>query len=202
MTKRAFDDVERTGCVVRTLQALKNSPKIIVSSFAKAGLLCGCSDLKRHFPASKFNAGTFFRDVSLTRVSSAYIAAVLSLRNLTGARAGPVEIPESAIYEQLRTLAEYAHAGAGFRKLYFALRISADTAHGSENDSAKKNDTNDDEALVITTGVRKLFKLGKARNMPRGAPDRVSTAYGSLASARDQWLAALKAEEAAREIMA
>lgn len=47
--------------------------------------------------------------------------------------------------------------------------------------------------------MRKLFKLGDAKNIPRGAPGRLSTAYGSLASAIDQWNSAVRAEENAHK---
>ena len=41
---------------------------------------------------------------------------------------------------------------------------------------------------------------GASKNTPRGAPGRVPTAYGSLASAHSQWIAAVPAERKAFEI--
>lgn len=44
-----------------------------------------------------------------------------------------------------------------------------------------------------------FFRLGKADSVPRGAPGRLPTAYGSLCTAADQWEKALLAEESARK---
>ena len=43
------------------------------------------------------------------------------------------------------------------------------------------------------TETRKLFKLGRAKNIPRGAPGRLSTAYGALASAAEHYQKAIHA---------
>ena len=54
----------------------------------------------------------------------------------------------------------------------------------------------------VETQVRKLFKLCEAQNLQRGVPSRVSTAYGTLASAREQWLTVVAAEQRAIESQA
>ena len=38
---RSFDDTERIACAVRAILALKQSPKLVVNCFLKAGLLAG-----------------------------------------------------------------------------------------------------------------------------------------------------------------
>ena len=48
--------------------------------------------------------------------------------------------------------------------------------------------------------MRKLFKLGKAKDIPRGSPGRLSPAFGSVASASDQLEATLRVERNARKI--
>ena len=57
------------------------------------------------------------------------------------------------------------------------------------------DDTQSPNSKLVTHNVRKLFKLGVAPSTPRGAPGRLSIAFGVLASAHEQWLAALKAEK-------
>lgn len=53
----------------------------------------------------------------------------------------------------------------------------------------------EDLGNIVCEGVRKLFKLGKALNVPRGVHGQLSTAFGSLSSALDQQKAAVVAEE-------
>lgn len=50
---------------------------------------------------------------------------------------------------------------------------------------------------VVSHRVWQLFNLGRALNVPRGALVRLSTEFRSMASAGDQWIAAIKAEESA-----
>ena len=66
-------------------------------------------------------------------------------------------------------------------------------------EEVKKEKTGDDSVAIQ---VKKLFKLGEARNVPRGVPSRVSTAYGTLASPREQWFTAEAAEQKAMESQA
>lgn len=73
---------------------------------------------------------------------------------------------------------EYASAGVGFRKFYFALGLNP---FGEEDDNS--GPANGDE--LVTSIVRKLFHLGMSQNVPRGAPGRLPATYGSPASARD-----------------
>ena len=47
--------------------------------------------------------------------------------------------------------------------------------------------------------MRKLFKQGSAYNVPRGAPVKLSMAYGSLASATNQYESAVRAQNTAVE---
>ena len=199
VTGRLFDDVERIGCIVRTVQALKTKTKMIADCFKKCGLLSGYNDVHQHFSPTIFNAGASLRDPNLPQVNTAYIKAMFTLTNLAAARGAPVTIPESVITAQQRTIAEYVTAGAGFRRFYFALGASADTNDACDYSSSIEPV---DAMHVVAQGVRKLFKLGRALNVPRGAPGRLSAAYGSLASAVDQWNAAVKAEEAATKAAA
>lgn len=93
--------------------------------------------------------------------------------------------------EQQREIDEYTASDVEFRSFYFSLGTSAETTdeiYG--NTRVEPVDVNE----VISDGVRKLFKLERALNVPRGAPGRLSTAYGSLASAVDQWNSARRAE--------
>lgn len=163
---------------------------MIADCFAKSGLLSGYLEVHKHFPPSVFNVGVHLRDANLPKVDSSYITDVLSIENLSDAPGSPVRVNESHLDDRRRMLHQYMAAGQGFRKFYFALGSSAIV--DSEN-----ADEDGEENVTITEGVRKLFKLGAAKNLPRGAPGRLSTAYGSLDSARDQWSAALKAEQAA-----
>lgn len=55
------------------------------------------------------------------------------------------------------------------------------------------------EEEVFITHVRRLFKLGQADIVSRGAPGRLSIAYGTLDVVRDQWLKDLAAEEVSKK---
>ncbi len=50
LTGKHFGDVERIGCVVRTVQSLKIQHGLIVHCFEKCGLLSGYNDVASHFP--------------------------------------------------------------------------------------------------------------------------------------------------------
>ena len=89
---------------------------------------------------------------------------------------------------------EYAVAAAGFRKFYFALSLTAELHDPSNTiDDIESIDTKD----IVSDGASRLFGLGKALNVPRGAPGHLFTAFGSLTSAVDKWNAAVLAEEKA-----
>ncbi len=202
LTGKVFDDLERFGCIVRTIRALESNSETIVNCFEKSALLSGYSDVKKHFPPSKFSAGSSLRDTALPRVSIDYVNAVLSLKNLAAARGAPVIVPEDLITMQQRSLSEYAVSERGFRRFYFSIGQTAVTAGGRATSAPVNEDEELDFTDRVNDGVRRMFKLGKAQNIPRGAPGRISTAYGSLASAADQWKAALRAEQTAKETIA
>ena len=115
-------------------------------------------------------------------------------------RGAPITIPEEVITTQQRNLEQYFTAGAGFPSFFFAIGSTAVT-DDSKKDSVvhEEMSSGQDNSELVTAGVRKLFKLGQATNLPRGAPGRLSTAYGSLSSAKDQFIAALRVEEKAKE---
>lgn len=183
--RSGFDDTHRIVCVVRTVVALKRERKLIAKCFEKCGLLTGNVDISRHFPPSAFNAVVPMRDLLLPQVNIAYVKAVLSLANLASAPGMPVRIPTEVISEQQQLLAAYRESHSGFRKFYFSLGSTA-TVDSVEDESS-------------TTSVRKLFRLGKAVNIPRGVPGRVSTAYGAVLSAKNQYERAVVAEKNALE---
>ncbi len=123
-----------------------------------------------------------------------YVKSVLSLSNLAAQRGAVVEIPETIMFERQKRLEEYARVAVGFRKFYFALGAIAKVQDEDDFNSSVEPICARD---VVSDGVRRLFKLDKALNVPRGAPGRLSTVFGSLASAVDQWNAAIIAEEKA-----
>lgn len=124
---KCFDDVERMGCIVRTLHALKHRKSLIVKCFERCGLLSGYRDVSRHFPPNLFNSGLSLRDSNLPRVTKSYVRTILSIRNLSQARYAPVLIPESMLSEQQRLISEYLREDAAFRKFYFSIGLSART---------------------------------------------------------------------------
>lgn len=67
------------------------------------------------------------------------------------------------------------------------------------NHEKNKSSMNDND--VIVTAARKLFKFGKAKNVPRGAPGGLSTLYGTLASASDQYAPDGAAEKSAKKLI-
>lgn len=85
-----FDDVERIGCVARTVHALKENKKLAVGCFVKCGLL-SC------YENAMFNSGVQLRNMRQTKVNSAYVHTVLFARNLAGERDAPAVIPEEII---------------------------------------------------------------------------------------------------------
>lgn len=75
-------------------------------------------------------------------------------------------------------------------KKHFALGTNVVTEDTQIDQTAHTNS-------VISTGVRKMFRLGRAVTVPCGAPGRLSTAFGSLASSTEQYNLAIRAEQAA-----
>ena len=104
-------------------------------------------------------------------------------------------IPEAVIASRHRHFQEYVDAGVGFRRFYFAIGATADVNNSNEQINA--SNPVESRPDIVADGMRKLFKLGKALSVPRGAPGRLATVFGSLASAADQWNAAVLAEEVA-----
>ena len=66
-----------------------------------------------------------------------------------------------------------------------------------EHDIESTSESTQNPILYLTERTS-FFKLSETPNVPRGAPDRLPTAYGSLSSAKDHWNAALAAEESAK----
>ena len=183
LTGNQFDDVKRIGSVVRTIQSLKTQHGLISKCFTKCGLLCGYNEVAQHFPSNLFNAGRPLRDLNLPQVNTSYVKSVLSIMNLAAERGSAICIPESVITERQNRLEDYAAKELGFREFCFALGSSA---VASIECGTGTNIEPLDVKEIVTDGVRRLFKLGKAMNVPRGAPGRLSTVFGSLASAVDQ----------------
>lgn len=184
VVKRKFDDKDRISCVVRSVLALKKEQQQSVGCSAKSGLLSGYNDLYKHFVLVMFNVSIPLRDLNLPKLTIPYIQEVLSLRDLSIAPGNPVHIPENSMVNKMRKLRQYAEAGEVSKKFY-ALEASAE-AQNEENDAESLTEiTNQVGVDEIVFGVRKLLKLGTAQNIPRGAPGRISTVYGSLASAAD-----------------
>lgn len=152
---------------------------------SKVRNLSGINEVYSHFTPATFAAGLTMRDENLPEVSIDYIRDVLSLENLAGAPGQPVTIPETHITERQLLLQQYTLAGTGFRRFYFSIGSTSKANHSDEQLNSE----------AITNNVRKLFKLGPCTNTPRGAPGRMPTAYGSLASAREQLIIAMEAEE-------
>ena len=121
MNSKAFDDVERMACVVRTVEALRNERNRISKCFEKAGLLTHYSELKHHFDTTMFKDGVSLRESSLPEVTQTYITEVFSLQNLSLAIGSPVVIPTSIFEEQETRLAEYKRLNSQFCSFYFAL---------------------------------------------------------------------------------
>lgn len=65
--------------------------------------------------------------------------------------------------DQHRLKQEYAQAGVRFRSFSYSIGSSPVT-------STQEEDTANDEPQPVVRNIRKLFKLGKAQNVPRGAP--------------------------------
>ncbi len=183
LTGQKFDDVEKIGCVVRTIHALRSENTLIARCFEKCGLFSGYNDVSSHFPSRLFNAGSSLRDCNFTRMNPTYFKSVLSVSNLAAQRGAAVEIPETIMSERQKRLEDYARLAAGFRKFYFALGATAEVQDEDDGNSSVEPICARD---VVSDGVRRLFKLRKALNVPRGAPGRLSTAFGSLASAVDR----------------
>ena len=200
LTKSKFDDVERIVCIVRVMQALCAEHKLIANYFEKCGLLAGYNEVVRHFSTSCFRAGISQRDPNLPEVSAFYVRNVLSLENLFASRNAPITIPKSIISSRQRDIEDYVTAGRSFHRSYFAIGAADEVEDNSSLENRMLAGIN--VAGVVVDGIRKLFKLGKAVNISRGAPGRISTAFDSLASASDQWDAAVLAENSALKSIA
>lgn len=184
VNSKSFDDVERIACVVRTVAVLKKEPDRISKFFEKAGLSKCYSELNNHFDASEFKDGISLRDSCLPKVTNTYIAEVFSLQNLAASIGSPIVIPTSLIDGQNQRLTDYKKLNGNFFSFYFALGATVER----ESDDTNKEEINNTQNTsggnisneIVHSGLRKLFKLGKATNVPRGAQGRVTTAYGSL----------------------
>ena len=98
-------------------------------------------------------------------------------------------------------LQQYLEYRDGFRQFYFTLGAFVE----SENEADVQQlggKTKQKSDGIISCGVRKLFKLGKASILPRGAPGRLPTAFGCLSSAAEQYQLAVIAELAAKKLLA
>lgn len=112
----------------------------------------------------------------------------------------PVIISKTAITVKLMALSGHASTDHGFRNFYFSLGATAETNNESEEESHQRVDGKyKDEVTLVSIGVCPLFKLGKAHNILLDAPGRLSIDFGSMASAADQFLSAVHAEELARQ---
>ena len=78
LLKKAFDDTERFGCLVRTVLQLAREHKTIVNCFTKCGLLSGYKEVSKHFHSTMFSAGIPMRDDKLLLFTTEYIIEVLS----------------------------------------------------------------------------------------------------------------------------
>ena len=174
--------------MIRTVLELKEQKKLITNCFVRSGLLSGFSQVHSHFNTEIFAAGEALRDANLPRIDMVYIKDVLSLHNLSATPVEGVIIPESRISQRLQALRQYYNEGNGFRKFYFSLGATAVTSTELKNNNVGTEPDGKQK-------VRNLFKLGSAENMPRGAPGRVPTAYGTLLSTREQYLSAVTAEK-------
>lgn len=125
-----------------------------------------------------------------------YVRAVLSVDNLAAPRGAPVLIPTTVITEQQQAMDEYANVCENVHRFYFCIGTTANgDADASANSDADADGGDGDADIDLATAVRTtLFNLGKAEAVPRGAPGRLATAYGSLASAHDQYKLACRAE--------
>lgn len=165
MTGRVFDDTERAACVVRTIVALRNEPRLIVKCFQSAGLLPGYPHVASHFPPRVFNHGMKVRDICLTQVNCGYIQSGLSIFNLSSHRGASATIPESLISEQQRTTAAYMACAAGFRSFYFALRLSANIEDKSDGEGSEspENVNRKSESFLSLNAIS--MHLGVFRNV-------------------------------------
>ena len=173
---------------------LKAQHSLISKCFAKCGLLCGDNEVAQHFPPNLFNAGRTLRDSNFPQVNTSYVKSVLSIMNLAAERGSAICIPESVITERQKRLEDCAATGLGFREFHFALGSSAVV---SVECGTGTNIEPLDVKEIVADGVRLLFKLGKAMNVPRGAPRTLLIAFGLLMSTVDQWNAAITAKEKA-----
>ena len=98
-------------------------------------------------------------------------------------------IPESLISKQHKNSKDYFYHDRGFRSLFFCIGIGAEKTEEFDESEFQL------DSMLVENETRKLFRLGKALAVPRGAPGRLSTAYGSLASSKEQYKAAEEAKE-------
>lgn len=80
-------------------------------------------------------------------------------------RASPVSILEPCIAESKKAIDEYVAASDCFRRIYFDLGASSETI--GNNDSQKEN-AEINGLGIVSDGIRKLFKLVSALNIPLG----------------------------------
>ena len=187
---RIFDDTERIACAVHAILALKQSPKLVVNCFLKAGLLAGYKDLHRHFPTSLFISGIPMRDVRLPQTNTACEREVLSLRNIYANPGSPVTIRNEMVSHQYIALEECKSAQKGFKKFFFFIGTTAEN----------RQDPVEEEQVcstLIHCESRKLFKLSNTNVIARGAPGRFPKAYGAISSAKEQYNVAVRAENSA-----
>ena len=104
LTRRKVDNIERIGCVVRTVRSLSMEKRLISNCFQKCGLFSGYSELFTHFPPALFNAGALNRDLNLPQANPDYVKPVLSLTNLAAERGLAVQIPDAIISEHQKRL--------------------------------------------------------------------------------------------------
>lgn len=165
---RGFDDTERIGCAVRTLQALRERKDIIIRCFEKAGLTSGFVDVTSRFKVSTFSAGSSSRDTRLPSVTQFYIDAVLSIRNLCQKIGSPLTVPETVINQRLRSLHHYVDVDNGFRQFYFSLgrltegeaeeeaqllattRDNTSVEHVSESNQQPANGEDGEDVVVVS----------------------------------------------------
>lgn len=121
--------------------------------------------------------GMSLRDDLLPRVDTEYVRDALSLANLSAASGQVIRLSTSRVIAQRLQIKQYYDAGIGFRKFYFAIE-STSNDHNTNEEFEILEQTD-----LITQNIRRLFKLRVAKNTPRGAPGRTSTASVALESA-------------------
>lgn len=183
----ALDDVDRMGCIIHTIALLHEKRTLIIKCFERAGLLCCYRNGRHYFLVENFNSGLCLHDTSLPLVTRSYVQEVLSIRNLVCTLSAPVLVPLALLDEHMQALTAYASANEGVRKFYFSISTLAEVGGLNCKTMSDGNDQEESDKSTLDDGIRKLFKLGKAKTIAIGTPGRLPTAFGSFASARDQW---------------